>query len=432
MKAAPAGGERGFILVGVVMFMLALTILGLSLYALSSYEAQFFYASASREQSLQSSESGMEVVRALLAAPPHMLQSAQLAVGQFGITRALAYQQRSSDPNDTTSRGPVNGDSTLVIEIAARTGGQERIVQSRFVPTTVKNPYQQLISTGLGIRYNTQNGSPHSLELQGAVWQRVQTSADTAWIGHVSWPIGRPMDTSSAPRPLANAFVDAATAVAPAPPPSLLQPPYWIELDNPDPTPQFYELAIPSPRSGRHDDEFNWYGFYCDQELEIRVHGTAVWILPRGVCVRGTVRVVPDAVDPANPNVLVIVAKPNLLDPMNPDRGIWFKGGLSTSGPDSTQVFLVSEGDITLAQDNVTIRNVNLDLDSDARALSIAAGGHVELMGPANGFAFRLTHASVMDALADQLLANGALPPTSGGGTAFTYARGTWLERHLP
>jgi len=29
--------ERGFMLVGVVMFMLALTILGMSLFALSSY-----------------------------------------------------------------------------------------------------------------------------------------------------------------------------------------------------------------------------------------------------------------------------------------------------------------------------------------------------------------------------------------------------------
>jgi len=33
----PAPDERGFILVGVVTFMLALTILGLSLFALSSY-----------------------------------------------------------------------------------------------------------------------------------------------------------------------------------------------------------------------------------------------------------------------------------------------------------------------------------------------------------------------------------------------------------
>ena len=54
---APAEA-RGFMLVGVVMFMLALTILGMSLFALSSYEAQFYTASASREQSMQNAESG--------------------------------------------------------------------------------------------------------------------------------------------------------------------------------------------------------------------------------------------------------------------------------------------------------------------------------------------------------------------------------------
>ena len=99
----PARDERGFILVGVVTFMLALTILGLSLFALSTYEAQFFYSSAAREQSLQNSESGMEVVKALLDAAPAQLQVAHLAEGQSGITRAIAFQQRSASAADTTS-----------------------------------------------------------------------------------------------------------------------------------------------------------------------------------------------------------------------------------------------------------------------------------------------------------------------------------------
>ena len=95
----PRRDERGFILVGVVTFMLALTILGLSLFALSSYEAQFFFASASREQSLQRAESGMELVKALISSTA-LLQDAHKAEGQYGITHAMAYQWRSGVLND--------------------------------------------------------------------------------------------------------------------------------------------------------------------------------------------------------------------------------------------------------------------------------------------------------------------------------------------
>jgi hypothetical protein len=42
--------DRGFVIVGVVMFVLALTILGLSLFSLSSYESQFLNRSLAREQ----------------------------------------------------------------------------------------------------------------------------------------------------------------------------------------------------------------------------------------------------------------------------------------------------------------------------------------------------------------------------------------------
>ena len=38
---SPRHGESGFVLIGVVIFVLALTIIGISLFSLSSYEAQF-------------------------------------------------------------------------------------------------------------------------------------------------------------------------------------------------------------------------------------------------------------------------------------------------------------------------------------------------------------------------------------------------------
>jgi hypothetical protein len=438
---APARDERGFILVGVVMFMIALTILGLSLFALSSYEAQFFYASQSREQSLQSSESGMELVKALLSDPGlpsssrYRLEAAQLAVGQFGITRALAYQARSSDPNDTTSLGPVNWDSTLVIVVSARAGGEERTVQSRFAPLATKNPYQQLISCGQQLTYSTSQDF-HNLRLCGAVWQPVQSWTDTAWTAHVDWTQGRPIDPSAPPLPLGDAFTgrnlpgnqvyDTSYDDSNAP--------YWIRFS--DPTASSPPTLYHSPPSPQLDSDeqvepllsyYQDYDFFCEETLELRVHGTVVWLVNRGACFHRRVTVVADgALDPDNPNVLIIVAKPNLRDVAHPARGLWFQGGLANDST-TTKVFLVSDGDISLTQD------FNSHEDLDAQAVSIVAGGNVELMGPNSDGSLKVAHAASMNALADALLAGGWLPATTSGmGKTFTYAQHSWLETRLP
>ena len=431
---APARDERGFILVGVVMFMIALTILGLSLFALSSYEAQFFYASQSREQSLQSSESGMEVVKALLSAPPYTLQSAQGAVGQFGISRALAYQALSGDPNDTTSSGPVNWDSTLVIVVTARAGGEERTVESRFVPVTIKSPYHQLISCGQGLSYNLIQGTQRSMELHGTVWQHIQAAGDSAWTSYVRWRSGRPIDPSTPPTVMANAFVDAHLAGQSGPDDfDFSDPggtPYEIEFHNTTGSPKFYlSTPSPSPDLNHHDppyQEYSEYEFYSEYELHLKIHGTVIWLVNQGVCFRKTVTVEPDGNDPDHPNVLVIVAKPSPLDTAHPNRGIWFQGGLVVSDSTTAKVFLVSQGDISFTQDH------NGHDDLEARAVTIVAGGGVELMGPDNA-TWEVAHATSMDAIADELLAGQWLPATSGGsGVAFAFAQHSWLETRLP
>jgi len=206
----PPADERGFILVGVVTFMLALTILGLSLFALSSYEAQFFVASAAREQSLQNSESGMELVKALLAAPGRdlsRLEYAHRAEGQMGVTSAMAYQWRSADANDTTSTGPVDWSDSLVIVVSAKSAGVERRFQAKFMPGVSENPYQRLLVAGQGVSVDTEN--PVEPAITGRVWQPVASSADTAWTSNVDWQSGRPVESGTPPAPLVAPFVDS-------------------------------------------------------------------------------------------------------------------------------------------------------------------------------------------------------------------------------
>jgi len=418
----PAPDERGFILVGVVTFMLALTILGLSLFALSSYEAQFFVASATREQSLQNSESGMELVKALISAPGARLENAHRAEGQMGITHAFAYQWRSPLDTDTTSAGPINWDSTLVIVVAARSGGVERTLQARFIPGVLENPYQRLLSAGQGVTVNTTNSTSSStMRLWGRVWQPVNSDADTAWTDDVDWNTGRPIERGAPPAPLADAFVSDYLPGAVEPANDLDDhDSYRITFKGSESSPTFFKSpASPTDNDAKDDDAYDWYKFYVNGDLDLHVKGIAVWVLPEGVCFRDEVTV--DAVDGGVPSTLVIVAEHG-DDPGHPDRGIWFKGGLEVN--DDVKVYLVSSGDIAL----VHIRDA--DRNHDARTVSIVAGGRIEIGGTKSTDSFELGYeASSMDALADELLALGALPQVAGGsGANFVVARHSWLE----
>ena len=123
------------------------------------------------------------------------------------------------------------------------------------------------------------------------------------------------------------------------------------------------------------------------------------------------------------PSTLVIVAKANRRDPGYGERGLWLQGGLSVSEQD-VRVFLVSEGDIAIT------RSHNRSESFDARRVSIVAGGDVVLGGPYPGYRQRFVHvSSEMAPLAEQLLAQGALPSLAAGSSMnFVMRRSTWAE----
>ena len=436
----PHGDERGFILVGVVTFMLALTILGLSLFALSSYEAQFFGASATREQALQNCESGMGLVQALLESHfPRNLENARLAVGQFGITSAIAYQPRNTDELDTLSTGPVDWDKPVFIEVKARSGDAARSLYAKYTPMANANPYQRLIAANTGISYNNEN-SPRrsSFRMSGRVWQYVQSSADTAWTNDVTWLSGRPVDPSQPPIPLADAFVDEKMAgllnepsgsYSEASESNEYRPSYSFQFLNSTSLPRFFTSPELSPDDvdTPQETEFQQYSFFCYPSVNLKVRGTVVWVVPQGICFRRIVTVRADD-DTKTAPTLIIVAKANRRDPGYENRGIWFQGALRLVRNDegvTPRVYLVSQGDI-----GVTHRHsASYDYVKEAEYVSIVSGGGVEIGGPRDEDVFRLEYDTSMDPLADQLLGNGALPPAAGGSaTAFRLNRGHWRE----
>src|SRR5262249_38055573 len=90
-------GERGFVLPGVVMFVIVLTILGLSLFALSSYEAQFMNATLDQTQAFYFANGAIDRARYLLTST-YRLQDVASNLGA-GVDSAIAIQDPYGNPN---------------------------------------------------------------------------------------------------------------------------------------------------------------------------------------------------------------------------------------------------------------------------------------------------------------------------------------------
>jgi hypothetical protein len=142
-------------------------------------------------------------------------------------------------------------------------------------------------------------------------------------------------------------------------------------------------------------------------------------VVPQGICFKDQVSVSLES--SGTPGTLIIVAKAS----NDGNRAIWFKGGLTMAN--GAHVYLVSQGDISLVHHN---DNDNLNNNvNNAQAVSIVAGGHIEIGGPKSGYLFRLGYDPALDALGDQLLSQGALPPVTGGsGASFVVVRPSWSE----
>jgi hypothetical protein len=346
----------------------------------------------------------------------------------MGITHALAYQWRSALATDTTSRGPVDWDSTVVIVVAAKSGGVERTFQATFTPTVLDNPYQCVLAAGQGVSVNTRNStSPSVLELTGRVWHPVAADADTAWTKFVDWETGSPIKRGAAPMPLLDDGFGFNQRLAAAEIPNDEAfvhhsdgDYYSLKLAGSDDGRDFGSPAPPNKENEDEDQpEYGSYTFFVGARLDVEVKRVAIWLVPEGVCFRNRVTV---RADDGILSTLVIVAKPNGRDPRFPNRGIWFQGGLRVS--DDVHVYLVSDGDISVVHLNDEDRN------NAANRISIVAGGRIEIGGPESGSRLELGYdASSMDDLAETLLAMGALPQVVGGtGTNFAVKRQTWLE----
>jgi hypothetical protein len=434
--------ERGFVLIGVIIFLFVLTILGMSLYAVSGYEIGFLGQSRDDYQALYDAQGGLELVRERLATDPWRLDSAHEIEGILGVQHAIAFQTHDGGVLD--SLGPVDfaTDSAVTIVVTANVNGTSRQLSAQFLPNAQGEFYRRLFTisgTGVDIGGPPGPGQPaptmpgsiyvekdffsqigirsHTVRLgdNDIVWQQ---STDRAWTSQAQWAQNFPVVVTGVPLPDCPTFYqDHQTSLTPA------------------------VLASGSQlQFNRHTDPIGYYispdapGDYSYRNqgggLELDVQGTVVWELPQGFRSEQTVTV--RRIGTATPTTLVIVASgnPSRGDASNNDPavGIWFFSGLNVL--DGVNVVLVSDGQVNFE------RNYSTLLPYAAPRLSVFSN-RLYLMGPEVqpiGIPIPLivdtySHPTDMDAVIADLESASALPNALGGRPqGFSFVPGTWRD----
>jgi hypothetical protein len=429
--APPASGrERGFVLVGVVMFVLALTIIGMSLYGLSGYEAGFLQDSVDREQALHRAAGGQEVVKSLLAAPPYSLQAAKAAQGHAGIVYANAWQVESGTLDST---GTLDWDQPVHVRVTAQVRGITRTVEGRFRPSQRRDPYEHLIASTAWLRYNPLTPGPDSragsTSFLGRVWQ--VPPSDSLWRASVTWISGGPITYATSPTPDRAGFLADKLPLAGPPDAYLTANPSKHVLRlfavGGGPPSAIFSTPASVPFGPTFAQKLASFDFFVRPQLDIEVRDVAVLIAPRGLFFEQKVFV--KSAGGATPTLIVVTGPNERYTEFEDNRnvGIWFFGGLEVE--DDVDVFLVSDGEVRIEHFNEP------EEPSRATHLTVFAGG-VYLMGPKTGAPgaprMDLRHDPADAAFLARIrdLQSRGLLPAAGGTPASTFSMipGSWRE----
>jgi hypothetical protein len=427
VRARP-GPESGFLLIGVIMFVLALTILGMSLYSLSSYEADFQGRSHDSNAAFYRAQGGLEMVTQLLQAS-WKLDSAQVAVGHQGVDSVYVSQKKAGGGFLTT--GPMN-DSVVTVIVLAHSGGSSRKLVAAYQPGHNESHYTRLFTVAGTIDVNLDQ----RLRIRNAsqTWTNDASTAasEALWANKLDWPLPHLMHTpGGVPPPDIAGYLSSHDTL------SMHQPDYTpggsgglaahMRFDQHTGAGSqggvdyyFYTTLTPHP-----DFSFFESPLPSTHRLQLEVEGTAVWVLPHGLYSDGPITV--QRVSPGPTPTLIIVGSPkpnrSLAWSWYDGYGIYSKGGLDISPTGSdVNVILVSDGAVGFLQSNVNTTEFK------ANSLSVYSS-YVQVQGPADPYKSELGYDPAMTLVIASLEASGALPRGLGAlPTGFAFVRGSWRD----
>lgn len=421
--SARAGEQSGFVLVGVVIMALALTILGLSLFSLSNYESQFLERSLAADQAENKALGEIERAKLRLSTTPYLLQDVQAVSVLDPNVTADAWQIQGGD---TVRTGPVSWDENepVTINVTTTVGGVTRTTSGQFDFFEAPNYYKRLVTTAGQLVVD-----PEGVRREGTVrltdigygsttrWLVWQDSPDTSWKYHLDNWTGR-IKLGGAPVPAVRGFIEGKSADAFLPQGDFSVSPTGI-----------FTLSAPSGgvRYFRHvDPDSDGFSYYSPRELTFRVTGHVVVMFRYGLHLDHMLNVVAAGPDAS----LTLIAARNQNSPppapAPPGVAMWLEGGIHSP---NVPVIIASDGDVFLEQNDADSE------DSDTRVSSLSVfAQNVVLRGPLEPNQHHLgTHRMwfsydrASNALVDELTQLEALPNTSpNGNRRLALVPGTW------
>ncbi len=417
-------GNRGFVLIGVIIFVLALSILGMSLYAVSGYEAAFLGQSHDDNGALYSAQGGLDMVRELLAVPPYRMAIAHSIEDTLGIVSARAWQRMPGGAINDTGVVDFASDSAVTVVVTARAGSQSRQIQASYLPHFQRDFYRRLFTlSGTSLRIWPPQWWPGSVYIDwltgttsatvemGPDTPVLQHSADQSWTSRVIWDATPSVGVDTIPAPDVSGYYAS-------------HPTAYAAVEAPNGT--GHSLTFTAHTAGtigyyRSPQPAGDYSYYeSGSTLDLYVEGTVVWELPLGFRCDGVTTVH----SVGGPATLVIVGSPNLNRVSaysDPYIGLWFFSGLNVQS--GVSVVLASDGQVNVERNNSAYGNVV----QSASALAVYCPS-VFLGGPVNGRSV-FDHPESMDAIIADLESADALPqPRNAAPQGFTMVRGSWQD----
>ena len=428
--------DSGFVLVGVVMFVLALTTLGLSLFALSSYESQFLMRSMHSEQAFNAASSGLERARHRLMTRGILADVAALA-GSDDITSAVAVQVKAGVEDST---GMVQfGGNDIRIRVTATVTGHARTLEAWFGSQAASiNVYKRLMAlarSDSALWINNYDALARErwpqVRLNGQVWMN-GTPETCDSIG--PRPSGIPPDTlirqpsyeafGGVPMPDLASYFASRWAGATAIDNSGNSNNWTLSANGYTDNVRWFKTVAPDP----NDEQSEWSLKIRTQGLDpaVAVQGTAIWMFDRGAFFQRTLTVS----GPTNA-LLILVARPTTDQQTGQfgekGAGLAFNTAIVSTGPG---VVLISDGRVAIETD------YQVEAVSSVGFLTVFAK-QAQIMGPADltpgGFLplLTLSHPSghALDTRLDELWDKGYLPNATGGPTgAMTMRSGSWRQ----
>jgi len=425
--------EGGFILPGVVMFVLVLTIIGLSLFSLSSYEAQFMHQTLRKTEAFYEASSAIDRARFVLMSTKNLGDVSALS-GTGNIEYAVAIQG-----NDSTGAVDWNSDDSVLVRVRVNKANEKRFLSAAFSPHS--NPYDNLFSISAPNRglFNYKSGTSDNLRvfLSGTVWQfwsehHLPEDPEPDWYDDI-------YDTGS------NNTFDVAFGNVP--PPQMNT--FW---STPLPAPGLQEWdkgighndvtldcgasgTVGFFHTGKEDSPYS-KNIAKGNDFEIRVRGIAVWMLDGPLRVADKTKVM--RAPGADGNDMLVLLSKKATDPANEDEsglddvygtediGFVFKGGISAPAPDNIPIIIVSNGYVAIDSKSSPQTSMSVDW------LTIYAN-FVYLHGPTDeARTFSFSHLEGANAQAEAnlqtLLNNGWLPNANPKRKSLSFIPGTWQE----